>query len=62
MSTVGDLDGILSRIGTWRVSGYTAQNNAAVVAAAVAAGYVTQYGERYELTDAGVARLAALGG
>ena len=62
MTQVGDLDGILSRVGTWRVNGYTALNNAATVASAVAIGYVTQRAGRYELTDAGIDRLRSVEG
>jgi hypothetical protein len=62
MTQVGDLDGILSRIGTWRVDGYTALNNAATVASAVAIGYVVTREGRYELTDKGVERLRCVEG
>lgn len=53
MTQVGDMASVLARIGTWRVDGYSALNNAATVASAVAAGYVTAGAERYELTEAG---------
>lgn len=59
MSQVGDLESVLARIGTWRVGGYTAQNNAEAVASAVAAGYVVAGAERYELTEAGKAKADA---
>ena len=61
MTQVGDLTSVLERIGTWRVNGYTAQNNAAGVAAAIEAGYAREGAERYELTEAGAALLAARG-
>jgi hypothetical protein len=54
---------VLARIGTWRVDGYSALNNAATVASALAAGYVTAGASgRYELTDLGAEWLRTMEG